>query len=123
MISNYRQMRAIIIYDLPMIDDEDKKIYRLFRKNIIKLGFYMIQYSVYTKVLQNESSYLQLCNKVKTIVPDKGHIIIFKITEKQFSDMIYLSGIKNKFETIVGGNELVIFGGDDLWIYVITAML
>ncbi len=114
MNSNYRQMRAIIIYDLPMIDDEDRRIYTLFRKNIMKLGFYMIQYSVYTKVLQNESSYVQLCNKVKTIVPDKGHIIIFKITEKQFSDMIYLSGIKNKFETIVGGNELVIFGGDDL---------
>lgn len=112
MISNYRQMRAIIIYDLPMVNDEDRKIYSLFRKNIIKLGFYMIQYSVYTKVLQNESSYMQLCNKVKNLVPDKGHIIIFKITEKQFGDMIYLSGIKNKFETIVGGNELVIFGGD-----------
>lgn len=114
MINNFRQMRAIIIYDLPMIDDEDRKIYSLFRKNIMKLGFYMIQYSVYTKVLQNESSYMQLCNKVKLIVPDKGHIIMFKITEKQFSDMIYFCGIKNKFESIVGGNELVIFGGDTI---------
>ena len=97
-----------------MIEDEDKKVYSIFRKNILKLGFYMVQYSVYTKVLQNESSYSQLCSRVKTIVPDKGHIIIFKITEKQFSEMIYLTGIQNKFETIVGGNELVIFGGDDV---------
>lgn len=112
MINNYRQMRAIIIYDLPMINDEDRRTYTLFRKNLMKLGFYMIQYSVYTKVLQNESSYLKICNKVKSFIPDKGHIIIFKITEKQFSDMIYLSGIRNKYETIVGGNELIVFGGD-----------
>lgn len=112
--SNYRQLRAILIYDLPMIDDEDRRIYNTFRKNIIKIGFYMVQFSVYTKVLQNEKSYEQICLKVKNIVPDKGHIIIFKITEKQFSNMIYLSGIKNKFETIVGGNELVVFGGDEL---------
>lgn len=45
-------------------------------------------------------------------MPDKGHIIIFKITEKQYSEMIYLIGIKNKFETIVGKNELVVFGDD-----------
>ena len=113
MNDNYRQLRALIIYDLPMIDDDDRRIYSLFRKNIMKLGFYMIQYSVYTKVLQNESSYAQICNKVRMIVPDKGHIIMFRITEKQFSNMIYLSGIRNKFETIVGGNELVVFGGDD----------
>ena len=113
-MSNYRQMRAIIIYDLPMISDEDRKTYTIFRKRIIKLGFYMIQYSAYTKVLQNENSYKQLCSKVDSIVPDKGHIIMFKITEKQFSDMIYLTGIKNKYESIVGGNELVVFGGDEL---------
>jgi hypothetical protein len=29
--------------------------------------------------------------------------------------MQYLSGIRNKYETIVGGNELVIFGGDAQW--------
>lgn len=113
MISNYRQMRAMLIYDLPMIDEEDVKTYNKFRKDIIKCGFYMVQYSVYTKVLQNETSFNQLINKVKLFVPNKGHIIIFKITEKQFSNMIYLNGIQNKFETIVGGNELVVFGGDD----------
>lgn len=105
-------MRAIVIYDLPMIDEKDRRTYAIFRRKLLNLGFYMIQYSVYTKVLQNESTYNQLVKKVKLIVPDRGHIMIFKITEKQFNDMIYLTGIKNKFEAIVGGNELVIFGGD-----------
>ena len=112
-MNNYRQMRAIIIYDLPMISEEDKKIYTMFRKKIMKIGFYMIQFSVYTKVLQNESSYKQLCNKISVIVPDRGHIIMFKITEKQFLDMIYLTGVANKYESIVGGKSLVIFGGDE----------
>lgn len=107
-------MRMILIYDLPMKDNDDQKIYTKFRKDIIKIGFYMLQYSVYTKVLQNESSFNQIKNKVARIAPDRGHIIIFKITEKQFQDMIYLRGVQNKFETIVGGNEMVVFGYDDL---------
>ena len=114
MKSSYRQLRAILIYDLPMVDDEDRNVYSLFRKNIIKLGFYMVQYSVYTKVLQNENSYYQLCSKIKSVVPDKGHIVVFKMTEKQYEDMIYFAGIKNRFDSIVGGNELVVFGGEDI---------
>lgn len=111
MISNYRQMRMILIYDLPMNDELAQKEYINFRKNILKLGFYMVQYSVYTKVLQNESSFEQLKNNIIKIVPNRGNIIIFKITEKQFRDKVYLTGQENLFETIVGGNELVVFGG------------
>ena len=36
MISNYRQMRAMLIYDLPMIDEEDVKIYNKFRNSQCK---------------------------------------------------------------------------------------
>ena len=113
MISNYRQMRMLLIYDLPMVDENDVKKYNKFRKNIMKMGFYMLQYSVYSKVLQNESSFNQIKTKVSKIIPDCGHIIIFKLTEKQYQDMIYLRGIKNNYEVVVGGNELVVFGNNE----------
>ena len=106
-------MRVILIYDLHFDDEDDIKNYNKFRKNILKIGFYMIQESVYTKVLTNETSYVSNYNKLMSFVPDRGSIIIFKLTEKQFQDMQYLNGIKNKQESIVGGKELVIFGGDD----------
>ena len=46
-INFYKQMRVILIYDLPMVDDNDRKIYNKFHKNLKKLGYYMLQYSVY----------------------------------------------------------------------------
>lgn len=111
-INYYKQMRILLIYDLPTVDDEDRKIYQKFHNNLHKLGFYMLQYSVYTKVVSNDTVYNQYLNRLNFILPNKGNIIILKITEKQYQNMIYLRGIKNKYDAIVGGNELVIFRGD-----------
>ncbi len=112
-INLYRQMRLILLYDLPVKNEDDRKIYNYFHTNIIKLGFYMLQYSIYIKVINNDTSLKQYLYKIEKIIPKKGNIIIMKITEKQYQDMIYLRGEKNKFESIVGGKEFVIFGGDE----------
>lgn len=106
-------MRLILIYDLPMLEDEDKRIYSIFHRDIIRNGFYMLQYSIYTKVVQNDTKMQQYIIKLNKITPKRGNVIIFKITEKQFQDMIYLNGTRNRFESIVGGKELVIFGGEE----------
>lgn len=111
-INYYKQMRLILIYDLPTVEEEERKIYQKFNKDIKKMGFSMLQFSVYTKVLQNDTSYSQNLIRLNKIIPKKGSIIIFKITEKQFQDMQYLTGTKNRYEALVGGRELVIFGGD-----------
>ncbi len=108
----YRQMRIILIYDLPTNENVEQGIYNRFHNNIKKLGFYMLQYSVYVKIIQNDSNYKQVYSKLSNIIPEVGNIILFKITEKQFSELIYLRGEKNKYETIVGNNELVVFRSD-----------
>ena len=102
-------MRIILIYDLPVKEEIDRKIYARFHKSIISLGFYMLQYSVYTKIIQNDSSYKQQITKIEKIIPTKGNIIILRITEKQYQDMTYLTGEKNKYDLLVGGRELVVF--------------
>lgn len=47
-------MRLILIYDLPAVEDNDKRIYNRFHTNIVKLGFYMLQYLIYVKVVTND---------------------------------------------------------------------
>lgn len=111
-INFYKQMRLILIYDLPMIEEVDRKNYSRFHNRIKRMGFYMIQYSVYTKVLTNETNYNQIKKKLSVIIPNSGNVIIFKLTEKQFQGLIYLRGEKNVFENIVGGRELVVFRSD-----------
>lgn len=112
-ISDYRKMRAIILFDLPSVEKQDIANNKKFIKKLKKIGFYMLQFSVYTKVLINQSEYDRIIKKVKQIIPNKGNIIILKLTDKQYNDMIYLNGEKNKYDSIVGLNNVVYFGGDD----------
>lgn len=112
-ISDYRKMRAIILFDLPSVEKQDMANNQKFMKKLKKIGFYMLQFSVYTKVLINQSEYDRIIKKVKQIIPNKGNIIILKLTDKQYNDMIYLNGEKNKYDSIVGLNNVVYFGGDD----------
>lgn len=112
-ISDYRKMRAIILFDLPSVEKQDMANNQKFIKKLKKIGFYMLQFSVYTKVLINQSEYDRIIKKVKQIILNKGNIIILKLTDKQYNDMIYLNGEKNKYDSIVGLNNVVYFGGDD----------
>lgn len=49
----YRVMRMMCMFDLPMETEKEKRAYRIFRKNIIREGFYMMQYSIYVRTCPN----------------------------------------------------------------------
>ena len=42
-------MRMLCMFDLPVELSDERKAYREFRKNLIKEGFIMMQYSVYVR--------------------------------------------------------------------------
>lgn len=107
--SLYKQVRVLILYDLPMVEIEDRKEYTKFRKDILKLGCYLVQFSVYAKVIKNEIYYKSFIEKLKNILPKSGEVRIIKLTEKQYEDMIYLKGSQNNHEKRVSNNELVVF--------------
>ena len=46
-----RFMRLIVMFDLPVVTESDKKIYSKFRKFLLDDGYFMIQYSVYARML------------------------------------------------------------------------
>ena len=111
--SEYRKMRIILLFDLPSVEKEDIVENTKFVKNLKKIGFYMLQYSVYVKSLTNQSEYDRIAKKINQIIPNKGNIIIMRLTDKQYNDMVYLKGEKNKFDTIVGSKNVIYFGGDN----------
>lgn len=101
------------MYDLPMKEYEQTKEYTKFRKSLISLGFYKVQYSVYTKVVANKKNAPAIINRVKRDIPSGGEIRVFYITEKQYQQMDFLRGEKSKQETIVGDNRIVVIGDLD----------
>lgn len=109
----YRKMRAILMYDLPSVEKDDVVVYNRFIKDIKKCGFYMLQFSVYVKSLTNQEDYNRLLNRIKKFIPRKGSIVIIRLTEKQYSDMVYLNGESNTFDSIVGSKNIVMIGGNE----------
>ncbi len=98
------------MFDLPTKTQNDKAIYRQFRKFLINEGFLMHQYSIYSKIFLNNTNKDMLINRLKKNTPKNGLVTILSITEKQFSGIIYLTGDKD--ESIANTDSRVIFLGE-----------
>ncbi|MCL2870388.1 MAG: CRISPR-associated endonuclease Cas2 [Coriobacteriia bacterium] len=85
-------MRVIVFFDLPVETKKQRRDYTRFRKYLIKEGFFMMQQSVYTKLVMNLSAAELLKARVRSELPPKGLIQLLVITEKQFSSIENLVG-------------------------------
>ena len=101
-------MRLIVMFDLPMITDEEKKIYTKFRKFLLKDGYIMIQFSIYSRICKNNDDILKHINRVKENIPTKGNIRLLQVTEKQYNDMQLLVGSKQVEELFSIDNMIII---------------
>ena len=104
----YKIMRMICMFDLPVETESEKRAYRDFRKNLIKEGFVMVQYSVYVRTCPSREYGLRLEKRVKKIVPNKGNVRLLTITEKQYNDMKILVGSKKMVEEAIGAERLIV---------------
>lgn len=101
-VTSYKLMRLIVLFDLPMITNEDKRQYTKFRKFILEDGFSMMQFSVYMRFCKNAVDADKHIARVKQLSPKKGNIRILEVTEKQYEDMILVIGEKSATEIYVG---------------------
>ena len=85
--SEYRIMWVLVFFDLPTETQKERKSHAQFRKNLINDGFTMFQFSIYLRHCASRESANVHIKRVKTFLPDKGHIGILCITDKQFGAM------------------------------------
>ena len=77
-------MRILVMFDLPVGTESERKNYRLFRKHLIKSGFLMLQESVYCKIAQNTTVADAIIANVRKNRPDDGLVQVLKITKSAF---------------------------------------
>lgn len=99
-------MRIMVMFDLPTESLEDKREYRKFRKYLITKGFLMMQESIYTKLVLNQTVAKLVANSVKENKPSKGVVQMLIITEKQFERMEYVVGEKQT--SVIDTDERII---------------
>lgn len=89
-------MWLFVSFDLPVTTKTARKRANRFRRNLKKDGFTMMQYSVYTRHCASRQSAKVHIKRVKSFVPPKGHVSIFSITDKQYSNIINFWGAKSE---------------------------
>jgi CRISPR-associated protein Cas2 len=107
-LNEYRILWVLVFFDLPTETKKDRKVYAKFRKNLLQDGFTMFQFSIYLRHCPSRENADVHVKRVKRWLPDKGHIGILTITDKQFGQMeIFYGEEKQKVET--GWQQLELF--------------
>lgn len=90
--SEYQIMWIFIFFDLPTETKKERKIYAQFRKNLLRDGFTMFQFSIYLRHCPSRENADVHIKRVKSWLPKEGYIGILTITDKQFGQMELIRG-------------------------------
>jgi CRISPR-associated protein Cas2 len=106
--SEYRIMWVLVLFDLPTETKKDKKNYTLFRKNLLRDGFTMFQFSIYVRHCPSIENADVHRKRVKSFLPQFGKIGIMCITDKQFGNIELFYGQKT-ISVDAPGQQLELF--------------
>ncbi len=85
MRSKYRMGWIIVCFDLPVAEKEQMRQANRFRKELLNLGYFMLQNSIYVRsCVTYDKTEIHIKN-VKMIAPSTGTISVFYITDRQWS--------------------------------------
>lgn len=95
-LSGYRCMWVVVLFDLPVDTKKARREYARFRKNLIKDGFVMLQYSVYGRHCPSQENSAVHMQRVEGMIPPDGEVRVLTITDKQFERMRVFWGKRRK---------------------------
>lgn len=87
-LNAYRIMWVFVFFDLPTETKKNRKDAQRFRKNLLKDGFTMMQFSVYMRHCASSESVDVHETRVKKLLPPLGKVSILRITDKQFGNIM-----------------------------------
>ena len=92
----YNIMWLFVFFDLPVTTKKERKEAATFRKNLLKDGFTMLQYSVYIRHCASIQSRDVHMKRVKIMVPGTGQVSMLCVTDKQYSEIVNFWGVEKK---------------------------
>ncbi|MBO7234823.1 MAG: CRISPR-associated endonuclease Cas2 [Paludibacteraceae bacterium] len=107
-LSEYRIMWVLVFFDLPTETKKDRKAYAEFRKNLVRDGFTMFQFSIYMRHCASQENAAVHIKRVKSFLPEYGQVGILCITDKQFGNIELYFGKKEKTMS-APGQQLELF--------------
>ena len=92
MLSGYRLMWMVVMFDLPVVEKAERKAATAFRNTLLDQGFGMSQFSVYMRFCTSSAQMYTLCKRVEGALPKGGKVNILYFTDKQYERIISFHG-------------------------------
>ena len=92
MLSGYRLMWMLVMFDLPVVEKAERKAATDFRNGLLDLGFEMSQFSVYMRFCTSPAQVETLCKRVESALPEGGKVNILQFTDKQYERIVSFRG-------------------------------
>lgn len=92
MLTGYRLMWVVVMFDLPVVLKAERKAATEFRNALLDMGFEMSQFSVYMRMCTSPTQIETYCKRVETALPEGGKVNILQFTDKQYERIISYHG-------------------------------
>lgn len=86
--SKYRMAWVLVFFDLPVGTPEERRAATNFRKDLLKDGYMMVQFSVYARPCGSADRVETQVRRLKPIIPAKGEVRGLIISDAQWGRMI-----------------------------------
>lgn len=96
MLSGYRLMWMIVLFDLPVLTKRERKDANNFRKFLQDEGFARCQLSVYMRFCAGKEQTQTYTRRVESALPPSGDVQIIYITDKQYENIVSFSGPRRR---------------------------
>jgi len=92
MLTGYRLMWMVVMFDLPVVLKEERQEATRFRLTLLDLGFERSQLSVYMRFCTSQAQLDTLAGKVEVALPPGGKVNILTFTDKQYERILSFQG-------------------------------
>ena len=82
----------LVMFDLPVLTKAQRKSATDFRNALLEDGFFMVQYSVYTRACPDMDRMDKHTKRLKQITPPSGNVRILFLTDAQWTRGISVGG-------------------------------
>lgn len=107
--NEYRIMWVMVLFDLPTETKKERKAATAFRKDLLKDGFSMFQYSIYVRHCASMEHADVHIRRVKNFLPQTGQVVVICLTDKQFGNIQIFYGAKAERKPPVVVQQLELF--------------
>jgi len=87
-LCGYRLMWLMVMFDLPVDTEEERKVANGFRHTLLRFGFERCQYSIYLRFCEGRPQVTTWTRRVSGNIPQGGRVYCLAFTDKQYEGLI-----------------------------------